>query len=50
MVSQSLENRAEDQISPDIIETVEEYEARIQGKHTVATRQLRSRYPQYLTP
>ena len=31
MVSQSLENKAEDQISPDAIETVEEYEARIQG-------------------
>ena len=31
MVSQSLENKSEDQISPDAIETVEEYEARIQG-------------------
>ena len=31
MVSQSLENKAEDQISPDAIETVEEYEARMQG-------------------
>ena len=31
MVSQSLENKTEDQISPDIIETMKEYEARIQG-------------------